>query len=148
MTPLLQHFQQAEPAGPDPSGQIFHVGLMLEQSSCPGLDFTGAVPRGPHFGQLLVALMAVETLLLLQAGGISMGRAGTVTQGRIIRDTTRTLLLHHNTTWFPFPGQGISNYLPSRQLLKINFFSLTPSLKEISSKDAPCAPPELPIPIW
>lgn len=67
VTSLLQRFQEAKPADTKPSGQILHMDSILECSASPRLDFTVAVPRGPHFGQFLVAFTAMKILLLLQA---------------------------------------------------------------------------------
>lgn len=67
VTSLLECVQEAKPADAKPSGKILHVDLILERSAGPRLNFTVAVPRGPHFGQFLVAFMAMKILLLLQA---------------------------------------------------------------------------------
>lgn len=131
-------------------GRFYYVDWILEHSPCPRLDFTVAVPRGPHFGPFLVAFMAMKMLLPLPSdicmatGWHSDPRTGSCDASqRCHQDTAPT---PGKANGFPLPGH--IKLLPSGQLLKIKFFFPTPLLR-ISSRRCPrTAAPELPTPLW
>lgn len=94
LTSLQQCFQEAKPADIKSSRQFLHVDLILKHGTCQRLDFTVAIPRGPHFGQFPVALATMQTLLLSQADkerGISTCArtlAGTESSGKGLCDAS------------------------------------------------------------
>lgn len=153
VTSLLQHCQDPKPADTDPSGQTLHGDLILEHRALSKIGFHCACSSRSSFWPVPGGLHGSENPPALSGRQVTFAwpRAGTVTPGRGSCDASQRC--HQDTApgagkaaCAPSPGQGISNDLPSGQLLKIRFYlsySFTPDQQQ---QIFPSCAPEFPIP--